>query len=183
LSAPPQSIATNMNTSAMTPAGKGKGRGLDRRDESPITRSTTTRTRASPQIHIDAQMEVARSSSKSDLSRTIAPSPLSIKQTNTTTRPTQSRAKPHPKPFKTPFLLDPKTRSSPRRTNAVPPSPLRAPPLETPIRRGVVRKHHNANVDIGEDEPEGNDSFDSFDGMFQEGGPEVEELFRRIDGS
>jgi hypothetical protein len=51
---------------------------------------------------------------------------------------------------------------------------------ETPCR-GTNRKH-NANVDIGEDEPEGNESFDSFDGMFQEGGPEVEELFRKIDG-
>jgi hypothetical protein len=190
LSAPPVPSAS---TSAVTPAGKGKGRNLDRRDlESPITRSSSTRTRASPQIHIDAQAQVqvqgpTTKSPKPDCtSRSIAPSPLSIKQTNTaSTRPTttiQSRPKSHPKPFKTPFLLDPKTRSSPRRTT-IPPSPLRAPPLETPLRRGVIRKHHNANVDIGEDEPEGNDSFDSFDGMFQEGGPEVEELFRRIDGS
>jgi hypothetical protein len=38
-------------------------------------------------------------------------------------------------------------------------------------------------VDIGEDEPEGNDSFDSFDGLFENGGEEVERLLRAIDGS
>lgn len=109
------------------------------------------------------------------------------------------------KPFKPPLLAQP-TRSSPRRTpnakgNIIPPSPLRTPlpvPIpttstrsrmnihmdmdmvaETPCR-GTIRKH-NANVDIGENDPEGDESFDSFDGMFQEGGPEVEELFRAID--
>ena len=53
--------------------------------------------------------------------------------------------------------------------------------MQTPTR--AHGKAHNANVDIGEDKPEGNDSFDSFDGMFQEGGPEVEKLFRAVDGS
>lgn len=51
-------------------------------------------------------------------------------------------------------------------------------PVKTP-----ARPLHNANVDIGEDEPEGETSFDSFDGMFQEGGAEIEELLRKVDGS
>jgi hypothetical protein len=122
----------------------------------------------------------------------IAPSPLSnrtnITSTSTTSngnintkpipRPPQPRTHAgKPKPFKTPFLNPPTIRSSPRRT--VPPSPLRALPVQTPTRAKV--QVHNANVDIGEDE--GNDSFDSFDGMFQEGGPEIDELFRAVDGS
>lgn len=107
------------------------------------------------------------------------------------------------KPFKPP-LLNPPTRSSPRhlRTNTIiPPSPLRAsvaapsftgtgrprpPPAqvvvaETPCR-GKIRKH-NANVDVGEDDPAGDSSFDSFDGLFQDGGPEIEELLKTVDGS
>lgn len=113
------------------------------------------------------------------------------------------------KPFKPPFLIPP-TRSSPRhlrQTTTIPPSPLRAAALpipnqtttrsdtliqprsykatslvdETPCR-GKVRKH-NANVDIGEDDPAGDSSFDSFDGMFETGGPELEALLKAVDGS
>ena len=114
------------------------------------------------------------------------------------------------KPFKPPFLIHP-TRSSPRhlRTSAstIPPSPLRAAALPVPNQtlhnampsiqarpskaaspvgetpcRGKVRKH-NANVDIGEDDPAGDSSFDSFDGLFDTGGPELEALLKAVDGS
>lgn len=112
------------------------------------------------------------------------------------------------KPFKPPFLVPP-TRSSPRhlRQNiTIPPSPLRAAalpvPHQTPVDldtkasmhsrptkavnetpcRGKVRKH-NANVDVGEDDPAGDSSFDSFDGFFQAGGPELEALLKTVDGS
>ncbi|AAW41328.1 hypothetical protein CNA02080 [Cryptococcus deneoformans JEC21] len=39
------------------------------------------------------------------------------------------------------------------------------------------------NFDVGEDEPEGDRSFDSFDGIFNEGGPEIEMLLRQVDGT
>jgi hypothetical protein len=192
--------STSTSSSTSTP---GKGKGRDMGVSSPITRSATI-SRVSQNQHSDSnsaslvQSENQRIVPTKDILATkqIAPSPLS-NRTNITSNPTASlntniNTKPtprqpqqprthtgKPKPFKTPFLNPPAIRSSPRRT--VPPSPLRALPVQTPTRAKV--QVHNANVDIGEDEPEGNDSFDSFDGMFQEGGPEVEELFRRIDGS
>jgi hypothetical protein len=52
---------------------------------------------------------------------------------------------------------------------------------ETPCR-GKIRKH-NANVDVGEDDPAGDSSFDSFDGLFETGGPELEALLKAVDGS
>jgi hypothetical protein len=196
------SVGSSTSTSTSTPGkdkGKGKdlGMGMEREVSSPITRSTTTRVNQNAQP--EAQRNIIHKQSDIYPSRqSIAPSPLSNRtnittttSTNTTNNP-KSNSKPvaqpptqprahigKPKPFKTPFLNPPTVRSSPRRT--VPPSPLRALPIQTPTRAAV--KGHNANVDIGEDEPEGNDSFDSFDGMFQEGGPEVEELFRAVDGS
>jgi hypothetical protein len=187
------STSSSLGNGTSTP-GKGKGRdmGLDRGVLSPITRSTTTaRVNQNNSVNL-VQSENQRNtvSNKELLAQTkhIAPSPLSnrtnITSTNSNTntkpipRPPQPRAHAgKPKPFKTPFLNPPTIRSSPRRT--VPPSPLRALPVQTPTRAKV--QVHNANVDIGEDE--GNDSFDSFDGMFQEGGPEIDELFRAVDGS
>ena len=190
------STTTSSLGSGTSTPGKGKGRdmGLDRGVSSPITRSATTARVNHNNTASLVQSENQRIVPTKDIlvTKQIAPSPLSNRtnltsnsttsiNTNTnpksTTRPQQP--KPHagkPKPFKTPFLNPPTIRSSPRRT--VPPSPLRALPVQTPTRPKI----HNANVDIGEDE-EGNDSFDSFDGMFQEGGPEIDELFRAVDGS
>jgi hypothetical protein len=187
---------SSLGSGTSTPGkGKGKEMGLDRGISSPITRSATTaRVNHSNSASL-VQSENQRVLPTKDIhvqTKQIAPSPLSNRtnitststtsngNTNTkpTTRPQQPRAHTgKPKPFKTPFLNPPAIRSSPRRT--VPPSPLRALPVQTPTRAKV--QVHNANVDIGEDE--GNDSFDSFDGMFQEGGPEIDELFRAVDGS
>jgi len=187
------------NTPVSCTPGKGKGRdlGLEREREvsSPITRSITTArvNHNSNLMQIDSQRHFNKANPDVQVSTrpTIAPSPLS-NRTNITVNSnsnsnTHARSSAHAqvrqtgklKPFKTPFLNPTSVRSSPRRTAQ--PSPLRALPMQTPTRAHV--KAHNANVDIGEDEPEGNDSFDSFDGMFQEGGPEVEELFRAVDGS
>lgn len=113
-----------------------------------------------------------------------------------------ARQRARPKPFKTPFLNPAPSssngaiRSSPRNhAHAHAQSPLRAaalpathapsllrpgPETDTPCR-GKIRKH-NANVDIGEDDPEGDASFDSFDGIFQEGGPDVAQLLKTVDG-
>ena len=185
------STTTSSLGSGTSTPGKGKGRdmGLDRGVSSPITRSAST-ARVNHNSASLVQSENQRNLPTKDILATkqIAPSPLSNRtnitsnpthsiNTKPTTRPQQPRTHAgKPKPFKTPFLNPPTIRSSPRRT--VPPSPLRALPVQTPTRPKI----HNANVDIGEDE-EGNDSFDSFDGMFQEGGPEIDELFRAVDGS
>jgi hypothetical protein len=187
--------SSSLGSSTNTPGkGKGKELGLDRGVSSPITRSATTARVNHNNSASLVQSENQRNtiSNKELLAQTkqIAPSPLSNRtnittsntNTNTNTKPIPRPQQPRahagkPKPFKTPFLNPPTIRSSPRRT--VPPSPLRALPVQTPTRAKV--QVHNANVDIGEDE--GNDSFDSFDGMFQEGGPEIDELFRAVDGS
>jgi hypothetical protein len=187
------STSSSLGSGTSTPGkGKGKEMGLDRGISSPITRSATTARVNHNNSASLVQSENQRILPTKDIhvqTKQIAPSPLS-NRTNITsnpnhntknkpiTRPQQPRAHAgKPKPFKTPFLNPPAIRSSPRRT--VPPSPLRALPIQTPTRAKV--QVHNANVDIGEDE--GNDSFDSFDGMFQEGGPEIDELFRAVDGS
>lgn len=191
--------STSTSSSTSTP---GKGKGRDMGVSSPITRSATiSRVNHNQHSNLNSaslvQSENQRIVPSKDILATkqIAPSPLS-NRTNITSNPTTTSINPNPKPtprqpqqprthagkpkpFKTPFLNPPAIRSSPRRT--VPPSPLRALPVQTPTRAKV--QVHNANVDIGEDEPEGNDSFDSFDGMFQEGGPEIDELFRAVDGS
>lgn len=117
------------------------------------------------------------------------------------------------KPFKPPFLIPPTRSSPRhlRQATTIPPSPLRAAALPVPSHRsinidqqpqaqarsnkptptptvdetpcrGKVRKH-NANVDIGEDDPAGDSSFDSFDGLFETGGPELEALLKTVDGS
>jgi hypothetical protein len=187
------STSSSLGSGTSTP---GKGKGRDMGVSSPITRSATTARVNHGNSASLVQSENPRNTvpNKELLSQTrqIAPSPLSnrtnITSTSTTsngntdTKPTTRPPQPRthtgkPKPFKTPFLNPPTIRSSPRRT--IPPSPLRALPVQTPTRAKV--QVHNANVDIGEDE--GNDSFDSFDGMFQEGGPEIDELFRAVDGS
>jgi hypothetical protein len=191
------STSSSLGSGTSTP---GKGKGRDMGVSSPITRSATTaRVNHNNSVNL-VQSEKPRNTvpNRELLSQTkqIAPSPLSNRtnitsnpnhsiNTKPTTRPPQPTTRPpqprthtgKPKPLKTPFLNPPAIRSSPRRT--VPPSPLRALPVQTPTRAKV--QAHNANVDIGEDE--GNDSFDSFDGMFQEGGPEIDELFRAVDGS
>jgi hypothetical protein len=185
---------SSLGSGTSTPGkGKGKEMGLDRGISSPVTRSATTARVNHGNSASLVQSENPRNTvpNKELLAQTkhIAPSPLSNRtnitsnpnhniNTKPTTRPPQPRTHTgKPKPFKTPFLNPTAIRSSPRRT--VPPSPLRALPVQTPTRAKV--QVHNANVDIGEDE--GNDSFDSFDGMFQEGGPEIDELFRAVDGS
>ena len=200
------STSSSLGSSTSTP-GKGKGKdvglGLDRGVSSPITRSATTarvnqnNPNSTSLIQSENQRNTILNKDMFIQTKPIAPSPLSNRtnitsnhtntiDTNTNintrpmTRPQQPRALAgKPKPFKTPFLNPPAISSSPRRT--VPPSPLRALPIQTPTRAKV--QIHNANVDIGEDEPEGDDSFDSFDGMFEEGGPDIDELFRAVDGS
>jgi hypothetical protein len=47
-------------------------------------------------------------------------------------------------------------------------------------RPGIQQPIHNANVDIGEGDPEGDKSFDSIDGMFSEGGPEIEAFLQGL---
>jgi len=196
------STSSSLGSSTSTPGkGKGKELGSDRGVSSPITRSATTarvnQNNSTSLIQSENQRNTILNKDMFVQAKPIAPSPLSNRtnitsnptntiNTGTTTntkpitRPQQPRALAgKPKPFKTPFLNPPAIRSSPRRT--VPPSPLRALPIQTPTRAKV--QIHNANVDIGEDEPEGNDSFDSFDGLFEEGGPDIDELFRAVDGS
>lgn len=169
---------------------------------SPVTRSTTSGSLTKQSMNIDT------GKIRPDL---LVDSPLKARTTKHIA-PVRNAQKPFPtgqqKPFKPPFLNTP-LRSSPRHirtNNTIPPSPLRASiaapsftgiststaPLrepqtasvqvaETPCR-GKVRKH-NANVDIGEDDPAGDSSFDSFDGLFQDGGPEIEQLLKTVDGS
>jgi hypothetical protein len=179
------------DTSVNTASPKSHHEGID---GSPVTRSA-----AAASGSTRSKSSTTGLGPGSGSRSTIAPSPLSARN-HRLVPPSRGGQK----PFKPPFLAQP-TRSSPRRSsaanghNVIPPSPLRTPlpvpapttatrsrmnihmdmVVETPCR-GTVRKH-NANVDIGEDDPEGNESFDSFDGMFQEGGPEVEELFRAVD--
>ncbi|EIW70672.1 hypothetical protein TREMEDRAFT_61180 [Tremella mesenterica DSM 1558] len=109
------------------------------------------------------------------------------------------------KPFKSPLPTQQPLRSSPRRTaaaQAISSIPARGSPLRPclstrvsanksihPVQeqrtsgRQLSSKLHNANVDVGEDEPAGDKSYDSIDGMFEEGGLEVEELLKAVDGS
>ena len=92
-------------------------------------------------------------------------------------------------PRRTPHLasLSTPARASPLRSSAHP-FPSRTPTIlvrETPARAAKTKFGllHNANIDIGEDDPVGDRSFDSFDGIFQEGGADIEALFKTVDGS
>jgi len=98
---------------------------------------------------------------------------IGLRSHNTPTPSTQ-------KAFRPPLLAPQGPRSSPRRTTPNPPStkrPIRGP--STPTMRSDVSK---TNTDPSSDGL-GEESFDSFDGMFQDGGAEIEELLRKVDGS
>lgn len=85
-------------------------------------------------------------------------------------------------------------------SNAAPQQAKRAPPVSTPTRPmatsrgsstsvstrssdGPIHTSFFSNYDVGESEPAGDRSFDSFDGIFEEGGEEFEMLLRQVDGT
>ena len=81
------------------------------------------------------------------------------------------------KAIASPLISARSIRQSPRRTVAVhTPQPLRGPST-------TVRAASKTNTDPSSDGPDVDQSIDSFDGMLLEGGPEIEELFKKVDGS
>ncbi|WVO22177.1 uncharacterized protein IAS62_003507 [Cryptococcus decagattii] len=70
----------------------------------------------------------------------------------------------------------PSSRTSPTR-------PISLGPQTRSAKKLASHPSGFTNFDVGEDEPEGDRSFDSFDGIFNEGGPEVEMLLRQVDGT
>ena len=115
------------------------------------------------------------------------PSPrIGLRSNNTPTSTVQrarSMAAPgSQKPFRPPFQAAQPIRSSPRRvttshhnSQSTGKAPIRGPSI--PAIRSDVSK---TNTDPSS---EGDQSFDSLDGIFQDGGPEIEELLRQVDGS
>ena len=98
------------------------------------------------------------------------------------------------KPFKPPLLDKSGNRSSPRHAKVVVsyaqstrPASIHTPLPEskahtqptTVITMHMTKKNHSEPSSDGV----GDESVDSFDGMFVEGGPEIEELLRTVDGS
>ena len=76
------------------------------------------------------------------------------------------------KPLETPFIANHQILSSPCLKDS-----------HHPVIRGPVHPVSSDNAHISSDGMDGNESFDSFDGIFQDGGPEIEELLRTVDGS
>ncbi|WVQ83200.1 hypothetical protein IAT38_005339 [Cryptococcus sp. DSM 104549] len=81
--------------------------------------------------------------------------------------------------------LPPRTTSNPARqhptSRPLPPSRPDSKPVSATAAADCLSGF--TNFDVGEDEPEGDTSFDSLDGLFNEGGPEVEMLLRQVDGT
>ncbi|WWC89335.1 uncharacterized protein L201_004256 [Kwoniella dendrophila CBS 6074] len=75
------------------------------------------------------------------------------------------------------------SRSSSVLNSSLPPTP---PPLASTIKSNSNPTNNNnnnqfKNFDVGENEPE-DKSFDSFDGIFADGGEEIENVLRKVDG-
>jgi hypothetical protein len=78
----------------------------------------------------------------------------------------------------------PTNRSLPKKTAKTPVKGARSSSKSTRSSSPRLAKLRNGSTDVSSDGPQPeDDSFDSFDGLFVDGGPEVDELFKTIDGS
>ena len=162
--------------------------------------STASLLQTSSDMSIRSDVRLAETTSKSlprpDPARRIPMSPTKQGCPRIGLRSSQSvtsiSRRPDPsKQFKPP-LLNPPTRCSPRRHPPVQPPREQ---VQTPSRsKRVQRTDHGGMIprlpppkrgkEPSSDGPTtGDESFDSFDGMFEDGGEEVERLFSMVDGS